>query len=152
MRKGNFKLHLQEKKHASRLTNTKHFLNHKGKVTTKLRTLHVKLKGVDWIHLAQDRNRWRAVVNTAMNNQVPLNEKRRIVANHGTTASQNQLQNCTLATHFFSRSFCTTVNFCGFRRNNVLFACSRRFYTPISCDNCRKRLPWNCLPVLFNTT
>jgi hypothetical protein len=27
--------------------------------------------GVDWIHLAQDKDRWRAVVNTVMNLQVP---------------------------------------------------------------------------------
>jgi hypothetical protein len=26
---------------------------------------------VDWIHLAQDRDRWQALVNTAMNLQVP---------------------------------------------------------------------------------
>jgi hypothetical protein len=26
---------------------------------------------VDWIHLAQDRNQWRAVVNTVMNLLVP---------------------------------------------------------------------------------
>jgi hypothetical protein len=26
---------------------------------------------VDWIHLAQDRGRWRALVNTVMNLQVP---------------------------------------------------------------------------------
>jgi hypothetical protein len=26
---------------------------------------------VDWIHLAQDRDRWRALVNTEMNLQVP---------------------------------------------------------------------------------
>jgi hypothetical protein len=26
---------------------------------------------VDWINLAQDRDRWRAVVNTMMNLQVP---------------------------------------------------------------------------------
>jgi hypothetical protein len=26
---------------------------------------------VDWIHWAQDRDRWRALVNTAMNLQVP---------------------------------------------------------------------------------
>jgi hypothetical protein len=27
--------------------------------------------GIDWIDLAQDRDRWRAVVNTVMNLQVP---------------------------------------------------------------------------------
>jgi hypothetical protein len=27
--------------------------------------------GVDWIHLAQDRDQWRAVVNTVMNVRVP---------------------------------------------------------------------------------
>jgi hypothetical protein len=30
--------------------------------------------GMDWIDLAQDRNRWRALVNTVMNLCVPLNE------------------------------------------------------------------------------
>jgi hypothetical protein len=29
--------------------------------------------GMDWIDLAQDRDRWRALVNTVMNLQVPLN-------------------------------------------------------------------------------
>jgi hypothetical protein len=28
---------------------------------------------MDWIDLAQDRDQWRALVNTAMNLQVPLN-------------------------------------------------------------------------------
>jgi hypothetical protein len=27
--------------------------------------------GVDWIHLAQDRDQWRALVNTVMNLRVP---------------------------------------------------------------------------------
>jgi hypothetical protein len=27
--------------------------------------------GVDWIHVAQDRDQWRAVVNTVMNLRVP---------------------------------------------------------------------------------
>jgi hypothetical protein len=29
------------------------------------------LDGVDWIHMAQDRNQWRALVNMAMNLRVP---------------------------------------------------------------------------------
>jgi hypothetical protein len=29
------------------------------------------LGDVDWIHLAQDRDRWRALVNTVMNLEVP---------------------------------------------------------------------------------
>jgi len=28
-------------------------------------------EGVDWIHLAQDRGHWRALVDTVMNLQVP---------------------------------------------------------------------------------
>jgi hypothetical protein len=28
-------------------------------------------EGVDWMHLAQDRDQWRAVVNTVMNLRVP---------------------------------------------------------------------------------
>jgi len=28
-------------------------------------------EGVDWIHLAQDRDRWRALLNTAKNLRVP---------------------------------------------------------------------------------
>jgi hypothetical protein len=28
-------------------------------------------EGVDWLHLAQDRNQWRALVNTVMNLRVP---------------------------------------------------------------------------------
>jgi hypothetical protein len=27
----------------------------------------VEWEGVDWIHLAQDRNKWQALVNTVMN-------------------------------------------------------------------------------------
>jgi hypothetical protein len=32
----------------------------------------IRLDGVDWIHLAQDRERWRALVNIMMNLRVPL--------------------------------------------------------------------------------
>jgi hypothetical protein len=28
-------------------------------------------EGVDWMHLAQDRDQWQAIVNTLMNFQVP---------------------------------------------------------------------------------
>jgi hypothetical protein len=31
--------------------------------------------GMDWIDLAQDRNRWRALVNVVMNLRVPYNER-----------------------------------------------------------------------------
>jgi hypothetical protein len=29
--------------------------------------------GVDWVHLAQDRDQWRALVNTVMNLRIPQN-------------------------------------------------------------------------------
>jgi hypothetical protein len=29
-------------------------------------------EGVDWIYLAQDKDQWRAVMNTVMNRRVPL--------------------------------------------------------------------------------
>ena len=31
----------------------------------------VGCEGIDWIDLAQDRNRWRALVNAVMNFQIP---------------------------------------------------------------------------------
>ena len=39
---------------------------------TKVEIKEVR-RGVNWIELAQDRNRWRAFVNVDMNNQVPKN-------------------------------------------------------------------------------
>jgi hypothetical protein len=34
---------------------------------------YIKLVGTDWIHLAQDRDQWRALVNKVMNVVVPAN-------------------------------------------------------------------------------
>jgi hypothetical protein len=38
---------------------------------TKLDLLEIGWGGADWIGLAQDRNKWRALVNAVMNLQVP---------------------------------------------------------------------------------
>jgi hypothetical protein len=40
---------------------------------TKMDLLEIGLSVVDWIGLAQDRYRWRALVNAVMNLRVPLN-------------------------------------------------------------------------------
>jgi hypothetical protein len=37
----------------------------------KMDLREMNLEGVDWIHLAQDRDRWRALVNTVINLRVP---------------------------------------------------------------------------------
>jgi hypothetical protein len=42
----------------------------RGKETTWKNLREIGLGGVDWIRLAQDRDRWRAVVNAAMNLRV----------------------------------------------------------------------------------
>jgi hypothetical protein len=39
----------------------------------KINPQEVGWGGMDWIDLAQDRNRWRALVNAVMNLQVPYN-------------------------------------------------------------------------------
>jgi hypothetical protein len=36
-----------------------------------LKRILKKYEGVDWIHLAQDRDQWRAVVKTVMNVRIP---------------------------------------------------------------------------------
>ena len=37
----------------------------------KMALQEVGCEGTDWIHLAQDRDRWRALVNEVMNLRVP---------------------------------------------------------------------------------
>jgi hypothetical protein len=46
-------------------------LRHKWINNIKLDLLEIGLSAVDWIGLAQDRCRWRALVNTVMNLRVP---------------------------------------------------------------------------------
>jgi hypothetical protein len=36
----------------------------------KINLREIEQSGMDWIHLAQDRHQWRALVNTVMNLQV----------------------------------------------------------------------------------
>ena len=44
---------------------------HKWEDNIKMDLQEVGCGGIDWIDLAQDRNRWRAVVNAVMNLWVP---------------------------------------------------------------------------------
>jgi hypothetical protein len=37
----------------------------------KINLREINLDGMDWIDLSQDRDQWRAVVNTVMNLRVP---------------------------------------------------------------------------------
>jgi hypothetical protein len=37
----------------------------------KMDLIEIRWGGINWIDLAQDRNQWRALVNTAMNLRVP---------------------------------------------------------------------------------
>jgi hypothetical protein len=40
-------------------------------ITYNLDLREIGWEGMDWIHLAQDRDQWQALVNTEMNVQVP---------------------------------------------------------------------------------
>jgi hypothetical protein len=44
---------------------------HRWEDNTKLNLQEVGCVGIDWIKLAQDRDRWRALVNVVMNRRVP---------------------------------------------------------------------------------
>jgi hypothetical protein len=44
---------------------------HRWEENIKMDLREIELGDVDWSHLAQDRDRWQAVVNTVMNLRVP---------------------------------------------------------------------------------
>jgi hypothetical protein len=46
-------------------------IRHRWEVNIKMDLKKIGWGGMDWIDLAQDRDRWRALVNTAMNLRVP---------------------------------------------------------------------------------
>jgi hypothetical protein len=46
-------------------------LRHRWECNIKMDFHEVRCEGMDWIKLAQDRDRWRALVNVVMNLRVP---------------------------------------------------------------------------------
>jgi hypothetical protein len=55
-----------------KLTETAHLedLGVDGRIILKLFS-KIEMRGIDWLHLAQDRERWLPIVNSAMNFRVP---------------------------------------------------------------------------------
>jgi hypothetical protein len=51
----------------------RHTSKHMWEDNIKIDLSKIGWAGMDWIHLAQDRVQWRAVVNTVMNLRVPQN-------------------------------------------------------------------------------
>jgi hypothetical protein len=47
-------------------------LRHRWEDNVKMNLQEVGCGGMDWIHLAQDRDRWRALVNAVMKIRVPV--------------------------------------------------------------------------------
>jgi hypothetical protein len=47
----------------------------KAKEQWKINLKETGWEGMDWVHLAQDRDQWRALVNTAMKHRVPQNSR-----------------------------------------------------------------------------
>jgi hypothetical protein len=47
------------------------YLGVDGRIIIRMILREIAWEDVDWIHLAQDRDQWRAVVNTVMNVRVP---------------------------------------------------------------------------------
>jgi hypothetical protein len=45
--------------------------SHRWKDSIKMHFRKIECKGMGWFHLTQDRNQWWALVNTAMNLEVP---------------------------------------------------------------------------------
>jgi hypothetical protein len=55
------------------------------------RKWEVGCEGMDWIDLAHDRDRWRALVNAVTNLQVPLNARKFLTSREPVTFSRRTL-------------------------------------------------------------